>query len=155
MQNRQNGVLILHAGKQPELSGALFALESRELLSAKQLHALKTRHSTELLCDYQLAVQMVEVLADAKSITFELSLFGQAGLDGVRFVFVPGLGLKNHQIDSAGNKVLNEFVLARIAALPSAVAMKRALDEALAISWDLEIEALAQESWLIQQRMVG
>ncbi len=155
MQNRQNGVLILHAGKQPELSGALFALESRELLSAKQFHTLKTRHSTDLLCDYQLAVQMVEVLADAKSITFELSLFGQAGLDGARFVFVPGLGLKSHQIDSAGNKVLNEFVLARIAALPSAVAMKRALDEALAISWDLEIEALAQESWLIQQRMVG
>lgn len=155
MHNRQKGVLILHAGKQPELSGALFALESRDLLSDKQLHALKSRHSTELVCDYEFAVQIVEVLAEANSITFELSLFGQAGLDGVRFVYVPGLGLKNHQIDSAGNKVLNEFVLARITTLPSAVAIKRALDEALAISWDLEIEALAQESWLIQERLVG
>ena len=155
MHTRQNGVLILHAGLQPDLAGVLFALESRCLLTVQQTRDLKIRHATELLCDYSEGVEIVEALASVESITFELSLFGQVGLDGVRFVVVPGLSLKSHQIDSAGNKVLNEFVLAKIMALPSAAAIKRALDEALAISWDLEIEALAQESWLIQDRMVG
>ena len=155
MNSQQAGVLILHAGTAPEITGAFFALESLRLLDPKQLRLLRLEHSVDLFCDYAKAAQIVESLAASQSITFELALFCHDGADGIRFVYVPGLGLKSHQIDSAGNKVLNEFVLARICALPSAVAIKRALDEALAISWDHEIESLAKSSWLIQDRMVG